>query len=135
MRVDLVPVLTVYSSATGTFLFGYDSGIIASVISDEYDQFQTYFNAPNAAITGAIVSVFAGGAFCESSFSLFISSARDQELTPVRSRCSALWLDSRQDRPKEDYSARMYRRYHRSVPCPLSATVRIVITTEQALTT
>jgi hypothetical protein len=64
-----------YTSAIGTFLFGYDSGIIASVISAEYDQFQDYFQTGvNAAgqpevssnITGAIVSVFAGGAFCKS---------------------------------------------------------------------
>ena len=64
------------SSAIGTFLFGYDSGIIASVISLEYDQFQLYFGDGLDAegvpipvednITGAIVSVFAGGAFCES---------------------------------------------------------------------
>jgi hypothetical protein len=62
-------------SAIGTFLFGYDSGIIASVISLEYDQFQEYFQTGVDAegnaivdenITGAIVSVFAGGAFCKS---------------------------------------------------------------------
>ena len=65
--------------AIGTFLFGYDSGIIASVISTEYDQFQLYFgpggfdpegrpNEVDPNITGAIVSVFAGGAFCMSLF-------------------------------------------------------------------
>lgn len=56
-----------YSSslrAIGSFLFGYDSGIISSVISTSYDQFQAYFDKPGPNITGAIVSVFAGGAFC-----------------------------------------------------------------------
>jgi hypothetical protein len=52
--------------ATGSFLFGYDSGIIGSVISANYDQFHLYFDHPSDAILGAIVSVFAGGAFCES---------------------------------------------------------------------
>ncbi|GFZ46483.1 hypothetical protein JCM24511_04730 [Saitozyma sp. JCM 24511] len=50
-------------AAIGTFLFGYDSGIISSVISTSYDEFQDYFGHPGAGITGAIVSVFAGGAF------------------------------------------------------------------------
>jgi hypothetical protein len=60
-------------------LFGYDSGIIGSVISENYEQFHLYFNHDNrgraagdpivlvpSSITGAIVSVFAGGAFCTS---------------------------------------------------------------------
>ena len=51
-------------SAIGSFLFGYDSGIIGSVISDSYDEFHTYFKNPDPSITGAVVSVFAGGAFC-----------------------------------------------------------------------
>lgn len=53
-------------SAIGSFLFGYDSGIIGSVISDSYDEFHTYFKNPDPSITGAVVSVFAGGAFCTS---------------------------------------------------------------------
>jgi hypothetical protein len=54
------------ASAIGSFLFGYDSGIIGSVISDSYDQFHSYFKKPDPNITGAVVSVFAGGAFCKS---------------------------------------------------------------------
>ena len=53
------------TSAIGSFLFGYDSGIIGSVISDSYDEFHTYFKNPDPSITGAVVSVFAGGAFCK----------------------------------------------------------------------
>jgi len=52
--------------ATGSFLFGYDSGIISSVISTSYTEFQDYYHHPAANVTGAIVSVFAGGAFCKS---------------------------------------------------------------------
>lgn len=36
---------------------------IGSVISKSYTEFHDYFNHPNDQITGAIVSVFAGGAF------------------------------------------------------------------------
>lgn len=50
-------------AAIGSFLFGYDSGIIGSVISANYTQFHDYFK-PTPSIIGAIVSVFAGGAFC-----------------------------------------------------------------------
>ncbi|KAJ7067446.1 general substrate transporter [Mycena amicta] len=50
-------------SALGSFLFGYDSGIIGSVVSLEFDQFQAFFHNPGVNITGAIVSTFAGGCF------------------------------------------------------------------------
>lgn len=43
----------------------YDSGIISSVISDSYTEFHDYFHKPNASVLGAVVSAFAGGAFCE----------------------------------------------------------------------
>lgn len=43
---------------------GYDSGIISSVISENYTHFHAYFNA-SPSVVGAIVSVFAGGAFCK----------------------------------------------------------------------
>jgi len=52
--------------AIGSFLFGYDSGIIGSVISDSYTEFHSYFKNPGPNVTGAVVSVFAGGAFCMS---------------------------------------------------------------------
>jgi MFS family permease len=50
-------------SAFGSFLFGYDSGIIGSVISGSYVHFHDYFDAPGAPVIGAIVSLFAAGAF------------------------------------------------------------------------
>ncbi|KAJ7224848.1 general substrate transporter [Mycena haematopus] len=50
-------------SAIGSFLFGYDSGIIGSVVSKQFAYFQTYFHNPGPNIVGAIVSTFAGGCF------------------------------------------------------------------------
>lgn len=50
-------------SAFGSFLFGYDSGIIGSVISDAYTEFHDYFDKPTPGVIGAIVSLFAAGAF------------------------------------------------------------------------
>ncbi|KAJ7153688.1 general substrate transporter [Mycena filopes] len=48
-------------SALGSFLFGYDSGVIGSVVSQEFDYFHRYFNSPGDNIIGAVVSTFAGG--------------------------------------------------------------------------
>ncbi|KAJ7817746.1 general substrate transporter [Mycena olivaceomarginata] len=45
------------------FVLGYDSGIIGSVVSKQFDLFQTYFHNPGPSIIGAIVSTFAGGCF------------------------------------------------------------------------
>ncbi|GFZ47085.1 hypothetical protein JCM24511_04827 [Saitozyma sp. JCM 24511] len=59
----LINYVAAIFAAIGSFLFGYDSGIIGSVISKSYTEFHDYFNHPNDQITGAIVSVFAGGAF------------------------------------------------------------------------
>ncbi|EPS37792.1 hypothetical protein H072_8346 [Dactylellina haptotyla CBS 200.50] len=46
--------------AIGGFLFGYDSGIITSTISQPY--FKEYFSTPSSTVTGGIVSAFQGGA-------------------------------------------------------------------------
>jgi len=59
----LINYVAAIFAAIGSFLFGYDSGIIGSVISDSYTNFHDYFNHPDPNITGAVVSVFAGGAF------------------------------------------------------------------------
>ncbi|KDQ16134.1 hypothetical protein BOTBODRAFT_269012 [Botryobasidium botryosum FD-172 SS1] len=50
-------------AAIGSFLFGYDSGIIGSVISPNFKQFHIYFKDPNDNTLGAVVSTFAGGCF------------------------------------------------------------------------
>ncbi|CAE6424644.1 unnamed protein product [Rhizoctonia solani] len=50
-------------AAIGSFLFGYDSGIIGSVISPNFKKFHEYFNEPNHELLGAVVSTFAGGCF------------------------------------------------------------------------
>lgn len=48
-------------AATGSFLFGYDSGVMTDVIASE--NFLNYFNTdPTSAIIGAINSTFSGGA-------------------------------------------------------------------------
>jgi MFS family permease len=67
-KVSAINYIAAVFAAFGSFLFGYDSGIIGSVISPSYNRFHEYFRGdrpdyvdPN--ITGAIVSVFAGGAF------------------------------------------------------------------------
>ncbi|CAE7226471.1 unnamed protein product [Rhizoctonia solani] len=50
-------------AAIGSFLFGYDSGIIGSVISPNFKKFHEFFDDPNDATLGAVVSTFAGGCF------------------------------------------------------------------------
>ncbi|KAG8931644.1 hypothetical protein FRC03_000561 [Tulasnella sp. 419] len=45
----------------GSFIFGYDLGVIASVLT--FPSFKNHFNNPGADIEGAIVSVLPGGAF------------------------------------------------------------------------
>ena len=48
----------------GPWLYGYDSGIISSVVSPEYDQFEDYFH-PTSAMTGTVVAIIYAGAVCE----------------------------------------------------------------------
>ncbi|KAI9675879.1 MAG: hypothetical protein M1822_008888 [Bathelium mastoideum] len=55
--------------ATGGFLFGYDSGIITSTISQ--DQFIAYFSNPSTTVQGGIVSAFQGGAILGTIINLF----------------------------------------------------------------
>jgi hypothetical protein len=97
------------TSAIGSFLFGYDSGIISSVISSSYTEFQAYMNYPSDNVTGAIVSVFAGGAFCESGLPRNRSSAHRSG----HSWCSSRWSDCGLDREEENHSAGFYHRHHR----------------------
>jgi len=44
-------------AAIGSFLFGYDSGIIGSVISDAYVHFHNYFQKPDSSTTGVSAHV------------------------------------------------------------------------------
>ncbi|KAH7385482.1 sugar carrier protein A [Phaeosphaeria sp. MPI-PUGE-AT-0046c] len=54
-------VLAVFA-ATGSFLFGYDSGVMTIVIASP--NFLSYFNtSPETAVIGAINATFSGGAF------------------------------------------------------------------------
>ncbi|KAI8068553.1 general substrate transporter [Gongronella butleri] len=48
-------------AAIGSFLFGYDSGVIGGIIVEE--QFIKYFDNPSAEIQGAIVALFQAGCF------------------------------------------------------------------------
>ena len=51
-------------TATGSFLFGYDSGVMTDVI--ESKNFLAYFNTDQtSAIIGAINSTFSGGGGCD----------------------------------------------------------------------
>jgi hypothetical protein len=98
----------IYStSAIGSFLFGYDSGIISSVISSSYTEFQAYMNYPSDNVTGAIVSVFAGGAFCESGRPRHHLSA--DRLRP--SWCPSCRSNCRLDREEENHSAGALAKY------------------------
>ncbi|KAH7351050.1 MFS sugar transporter-like protein [Rhexocercosporidium sp. MPI-PUGE-AT-0058] len=49
-------------ASMGSILFGYDLGVIASVIAAQ--NFKDYFNNPSTTQTGIVVSFFTGGAFC-----------------------------------------------------------------------
>ncbi|KAF8589342.1 general substrate transporter [Ramaria rubella] len=54
-------IFTAFFAAIGSFLFGYDSGIISSILT--LNQFNEHFHNPSKALTGAVVSTFTGGCF------------------------------------------------------------------------
>ena len=54
--------MTAGCSALGSFLAGYDAGIIASILSPEMTNFHSYFFWPDDSQIGAIVSIFSAGA-------------------------------------------------------------------------
>ncbi|KAH8658254.1 general substrate transporter [Xylariales sp. PMI_506] len=77
-------LLTVFSAiflAIGGFLFGYDSGIISSVIS--FDTFLTYFDNPSTTVTGGIVSSFQGGAILGTIINMFFADKLGRKKTIV----------------------------------------------------
>lgn len=43
-------------AAVGTFLFGFDTGIVTTTIA--HQSWRDYMNDPNTAITGAVVSLY-----------------------------------------------------------------------------
>ena len=65
--------------AIGGFLFGYDSGIIASTISQPY--FVQYMGKPSTSETGGIVSSFTGGAILGSLSIVFLADRFGRKLT------------------------------------------------------
>jgi len=54
-------IFAAFFAAIGSFLFGYDSGIISSVLTFKF--FNEHFNQPSKALTGAVVATFTGGCF------------------------------------------------------------------------
>jgi len=59
-HLKLAGMIDWYTSTCLGFLFGYDSGIIASTIVQPY--FKSYMGIPTSSETGGIVSSFTGGA-------------------------------------------------------------------------
>ncbi|CBF87810.1 hypothetical protein AN1276.2 [Aspergillus nidulans FGSC A4] len=53
-------------ASLGSFLYGYDLGVIAEVIACE--SFKTTFKEPDSTQTGLVVSMFTVGAFCGAAF-------------------------------------------------------------------
>ncbi|KAI8137862.1 general substrate transporter [Fennellomyces sp. T-0311] len=53
-------LFTAVFACVGSFLFGYDSGVITNVIAQEH--FIDHFDSPSAAAQGGIVSAYTGGA-------------------------------------------------------------------------
>lgn len=70
-------LVSVFASV-GSILYGYDLGVIAEAIAS--DNFKALFN-PSAAESGAVVSVFTGGAFFGAMFSGFAGDYLGRRLT------------------------------------------------------
>lgn len=70
MAYYLVTLCCVFTTL-GSFLFGYDSGVISSTLDQE--DFQNRFNHPSDAATGGIVASYNGGAILGSALVSYIS--------------------------------------------------------------
>ncbi|KAB8272391.1 general substrate transporter [Aspergillus minisclerotigenes] len=70
MAYYLVTLCCVFATL-GSFLFGYDSGVISSTLDQE--DFQNRFNHPSDAATGGIVASYNGGAILGSALVSYIS--------------------------------------------------------------
>ncbi|CAL3972793.1 unnamed protein product [Diplocarpon coronariae] len=62
LRPKVYQFLVGVFASMGSILFGYDLGVIASVIAAS--NFKEYFHNPSTTHTGIVVSFFTGGAFC-----------------------------------------------------------------------
>ncbi|CAD6585392.1 MAG: hypothetical protein TREMPRED_004125 [Tremellales sp. Tagirdzhanova-0007] len=60
-RPNLLNWVACIIAGLGPWLYGYDSGIISSIVSPEYTQFYSYFH-PSTALTGTVVSIIYAGA-------------------------------------------------------------------------
>ncbi|RAH60386.1 high-affinity hexose transporter [Aspergillus piperis CBS 112811] len=67
----LLVTLCCLFASLGSFLFGYDSGVISSVI--DQDSFKYRFHNPSVAATGGIVASYNGGAILGSVFVSYLS--------------------------------------------------------------
>ncbi|KAF7197266.1 Quinate permease [Pseudocercospora fuligena] len=61
MKPQLYQLLVALFASLGSFLFGYDLGVIGRAVAS--DAFVSTFNKPSTDEIGAVVSVFTGGAF------------------------------------------------------------------------
>jgi MFS family permease len=66
-------------ASLGSLLFGYDLGVIAQVVASP--SFSKEFNNPKANETGAVVSVFTGGAFCGAAVAGILADRIGRRLT------------------------------------------------------
>lgn len=77
--VDFVQFLVGVFASLGSLLFGYDLGVIAQVIASP--SFHKEFNNPADNETGAVVSVFTGGAFIGAGVAGFLADRIGRRLT------------------------------------------------------
>jgi MFS family permease len=72
-------------ASLGSLLYGYDLGVIAQVIAS--GAFKREFNQPGPNETGAVVSVFTGGAFFGAMFGGPIGDKLGRRLTIMIGAC------------------------------------------------
>ncbi|OSC98277.1 general substrate transporter [Trametes coccinea BRFM310] len=77
--------------AIGSFLFGYDSGIISSVIT--FPAFKSFVNNPGNydSLSGAVVSTFTGGCFFGAAGAGWVNDRFGRRLTVQLGALIALW--------------------------------------------
>lgn len=82
-------IFTGFFAAIGSFLFGYDSGIISSILT--FSHFNAHFNNPSAALTGAVVATFTGGCFFGALAAGWMSDKYGRKFTIQMGCVWALW--------------------------------------------